>query len=137
MDNLAIMSQLAPIIVVVTLIAVGGWVLTIWMRIKHGYPLDGAWGQAIYPQKNEETVERVKLLSSENAQLRAELGSIKDRLATVERIVTDASDARDPEADRLRDEVRILKERVAVLERLATDDSSALDREIERLRDKA
>ena len=30
-----------------------------------------------------------KLLSSENAQLRAELGSVKDRLETLERIATD------------------------------------------------
>lgn len=81
--------MLAPLIGILGIMALGGWVITTWLRVKHGYPLDGAWGQAIYPQKNEETLERVKLLSSENAQLRAELGSIKDRLATVERIVTD------------------------------------------------
>lgn len=69
--------------------AIGGWMLTTWLRIRNGYPLDGTWGQALYPSKDEETVERVRLLSSENAQLRAELGSVKDRLATVERIVTD------------------------------------------------
>jgi len=46
-------------------------------------------GQAIYPKKNEEVIERLKLVSQENAQLRAEMGSIKDRLANVERIVTD------------------------------------------------
>ena len=34
-------------------------------------------------------MERIKLLTGENAQLRAELGSIKDRLETIERIVTD------------------------------------------------
>ena len=34
-------------------------------------------------------MERIKLLTSENAQLRAELGSVKDRLETIERIVTD------------------------------------------------
>ena len=34
-------------------------------------------------------MERIKLLTSENAQLRAELGSIKDRLETLERIATD------------------------------------------------
>ena len=34
-------------------------------------------------------MERIKLLSGEYAQLRAELGSLKDRLETVERIVTD------------------------------------------------
>ena len=34
-------------------------------------------------------MERIKLLTAENAQLRAELGSVKDRLENVERIVTD------------------------------------------------
>ena len=38
---------------------------------------------------DRESIERIKLLSTENAQLRAELGSVKDRLETVERIVTD------------------------------------------------
>ena len=82
---------LAPVITIIVAVGVGGWVLTTWLRIKHGYPLDGAWGQAVYPRKNEEALERVKLLTQENAQLRAELGSIKDRLANVERIVTDES----------------------------------------------
>ena len=81
--------ELAPVIVILGVLAIGGWVLTTWLRIKHGYPLDGAWGQAIYPRTGDEAMERIKLLSGENAQLRAELGSIKDRLATVERIVTD------------------------------------------------
>jgi hypothetical protein len=83
------LSQLAPFIVLLTVIPVGGWVFTTWLRIKNGYPLDGAWGQAIYPKTDRDSVERIKLLSTENAQLRAELGSVKDRLETVERIVTD------------------------------------------------
>jgi hypothetical protein len=82
-------SQLAPLIGILGVLALGGWILTTWLRIKHGYPLDGAWGQAVYPRTGDEALERIKLISSENAQLRAELGSIKDRLATVERIVTD------------------------------------------------
>jgi predicted metal-binding membrane protein len=81
--------ELAPLIAILGVLAIGGWIVTTWLRIKHGYPLDGAWGQAIYPKTGDEAVERIKLISSENAQLRAELGSIKDRLATVERIVTD------------------------------------------------
>jgi predicted metal-binding membrane protein len=84
-----IISQLFPMIAVIVSVAIGGWVFTTWLRIKNGYPLDGAWGQAVYPKTSDEAMERIKLLSSENAQLRAELGSIKDRLATVERIVTD------------------------------------------------
>ena len=96
-------AMFAPVVGIVGLASVLGWVFTTWLRMKHGYPLHGPWGQAIYPRKNdEEAVERVRLLSSENAQLRAEIGSIKDRLATVERIVTDDSHRLTQEIESLR-----------------------------------
>ena len=80
-----------------------GWIFTTWLRVRNGYPLDGAWGQAVYPKKmSEEAIERIKLLSQENAQLRAEIGSVKDRLANVERIVTDESHRLAHEIDTLR-----------------------------------
>ena len=104
MDNL--LANYGPMLAVMAmgigLIGVIGWVFTTWLRIKHGYPLDGAWGQAVYPQNNDETMERVKLLSQENAQLRAELGAVKDRLANVERIVTDDSHRLSQEIESLR-----------------------------------
>lgn len=102
MENLAELLDFAPIIALITFLAIGGWVFTTWLRVKNGYPLEGSWGNAIYPMKNEETTERVKLLSQENAQLRAELGAIKDRLANVERIVTDGGYHVDREIERLR-----------------------------------
>ena len=101
-EKLQFFSMLFPVIAIGCSVAVLGWVATTWMRIKHGYPLDGAWGQAVYPKKNEEVVERVKLLSQENAQLRAELGAVKDRLANVERIVTDDSHRLTQEIEALR-----------------------------------
>ena len=82
-------SELFPFIIAIVAIAVGGWVITTWLRIKNGYPLDGAWGQALHPRSDKEAMERIKLLTNENAQLRAEIGAVKDRLETVERIVTD------------------------------------------------
>lgn len=102
MENIMVFRELAPVLGIVGALGMIGWVVTTWLRVRHGYPLDGAWGQAIYPAKNEELVERVKLLSQENAQLRAEVGSVKDRLANVERIVTDGS-------LRLSDEIDALK----------------------------
>lgn len=102
MMNLDVLNAIAPVAALVGLAGVAGWVFTTWLRVKNGYPLDGAWGQAVYPQKNEEMVERVKLLSQENAQLRAEIGSMKDRLAVVERIVTDESHQLNREIERLR-----------------------------------
>jgi len=74
---------------VLGLVAILGWVFTTWLRVKHGYPLETSWGKAIEPKVTTETAERIKLLTGENAQLRAELGAIKDRLATMERIITD------------------------------------------------
>jgi len=81
---------------------IAGWIFTTWLRIKNGYPLENSWGKAIYPQKNDEMVERIRLISQENAQLRAELGSVKDRLANVERIVTDGAHSLDREIEQLR-----------------------------------
>jgi hypothetical protein len=95
-------GQAAPLIGIIVLLSVGGWIFTTWLRVKHGYPLDGAWGQAIYPKTSDEAMERIKLLSGENAQLRAELGSVKDRLATIERIVTDDSHRLTQEIESLR-----------------------------------
>jgi len=71
------------------LIAILGWVFTTWLRVRHGYPLESSWGVPIHPKTDRESVERIKLLSTENAQLRAELGAVKDRLETLERIATD------------------------------------------------
>jgi len=101
-DKLELISTLFPFAALMASIGVGGWVITTWLRIRHGYPLDGAWGQAVYPRKNDELIERVRLLSQENAQLRAELSAVKDRLANVERIVTDDSHRLTQEIESLR-----------------------------------
>lgn len=83
-------------------LGIGAAVFNQWLRVKNGYPLENAWGKAIYPKRDDETVERVRLLSQENGQLRAELSAVKDRLANVERIVTDSAHQLDREIDALR-----------------------------------
>jgi hypothetical protein len=87
--NFAAMLEALPWIALLTVAGVGGWVFTTWLRIKNGYPLENSWGRPIHPHTDRESKERIKLLSSENAELRAQLGSVKDRLETIERIVTD------------------------------------------------
>lgn len=71
------------------LIGILGWVFTTWMRVRHGYPLETSMGVPIHPSSGRESAERIKMLTGENVQLRAELGAVKDRLETLERIVTD------------------------------------------------
>lgn len=85
-----VLEALAPAAAIFGVVGMIGWVITTWLRVKHGYPLESSWGKAIYPRTSSEELERIKLLSQENAQLRAEIGSIKDRLGNVERIVTDS-----------------------------------------------
>ena len=97
-DLLDLVATAGPVIGIIGLAGVIGWVLTTWLRIKNGYPLDGQWGQALYPKRDDETVERVKLLTQEN-----ELGAIMYRLANVERIVTDSGNMLSHEIERLRD----------------------------------
>ncbi|OAN99664.1 hypothetical protein A8B75_02540 [Sphingomonadales bacterium EhC05] len=100
---MAILAEIAPLLAVATVAIAIGWVATTWMRIKHGYPLENQWGKSVYPKTDQEAVERVKLLTNENAELRAEVGSMKDRLANVERIVTDDSHRLTQEIEQLRD----------------------------------
>ncbi len=105
MEPAAFLDYLPLIIggaVAVSLATVWGWVNTTKLKINAGYPLEGMWGQSLHPKRDAQTDQRVMLLTQENAQLQAELGSVKDRLANVERIVTDSGFHLTHEIDRLR-----------------------------------
>ena len=84
-----LLQIIMPTAAIIVVVAVGGSLLNNWLKIKNGYPLQNSWGMPIHPKSDAETTERIRLLTGENAQLRAELGSIKDRLETLERIATD------------------------------------------------
>lgn len=98
----AMLEVLAPAIGVGAVAMSIAWVINTFIRVKHGYPLENSWGKAVYP-KSTESEDRVKRLTQENAQLHAELGSIKNRLANVEGIVTDSGYHLTHEINRLRD----------------------------------
>ena len=89
------------VIAIIVALGVGGSLLGTWLRIRNGYPLETSWGKPLLPKSDTDTSERIKLLTSENAQLRAELGSVKDRLETIERIVTDEPARLSREIDQL------------------------------------
>ena len=101
MEKLAMLIEALPWVLAITVVGVGGWLAHTWLRIKHGYPLDGPWGQPLHPVTDRDSSERIKLLTTENAQLRAEMGSVKDRLENIERIVTDRPSRLSKEIDAL------------------------------------
>lgn len=101
------LPYLGWIILAVFLLGAGGIFASLHttrMKIKNGYPLEGMWGQSLKPSNEKAVAERVSLLTQENAQLRAELGSMKDRLGNVERIVTDSGYHLTQEIGRLQNE---------------------------------
>lgn len=94
MDVPSLIMQLVPwiagIIVVTSALGIYASHAKTRMKIQNGYPLEGMWGQSLKPTGASEHAERIKLLTQENAALRAEVSSVKERLANVERIVTDS-----------------------------------------------
>lgn len=87
---LEVIQAIAPVGGMAVFAGTIGWVVTTWLKVKNGYPLENSWGKPMYPNGGGEAMERIRLISQENAQLRAELGSIKDRMAVLERIATDS-----------------------------------------------
>ncbi|WP_298689472.1 hypothetical protein [uncultured Sphingomonas sp.] len=100
MSNVA--DLIVPLVAFPTMFIAPAWVIVTRMKIKNGYPLGTRWGEPIYPHSSDVAEERVRLVTQENAQLRAELGAVKDRLVTIERIVTDGAYRLDREIETLR-----------------------------------
>jgi hypothetical protein len=96
-----LLGGIVPFIAIIVALGVGGSLLSTWIRIKNGYPLQNSWGLPIHPRTDQETTERIKLLTGEHAQLRAEIGALKDRVETLERIATDGPSKLAKEIDAL------------------------------------
>ncbi len=89
MQILGFVGDILPYVAIITVAGVAGSVFSTWLKIKNGYPLSSSWGFPLHPKTDRESAERITLLTNENAQLRAQVGSLSDRLQTVERIITD------------------------------------------------
>jgi hypothetical protein len=78
----------------------GAWVITTYIRARHGYPLEDDWGNPVHPVKQND--EATKALSAENEQLRATVGRLEERLKVLERIATDPAERVSREIEDLR-----------------------------------
>jgi hypothetical protein len=81
--------------------SMGGWVITSWIRAKHGYPLEGEWGGTVTRQ-DPEADRKIALLSTENETLVGRIGRLEERIAVLERIATDAPTRLSAEIDNLK-----------------------------------
>lgn len=68
--------------------SMGAWVLTTWIRAKHGYPVENEWSG--FSAKSDPDAERkIALLSDENVQLMQRIKRMEQRIEVLEKIVTD------------------------------------------------
>ncbi|MBX9796372.1 hypothetical protein [Sphingomonas sp.] len=80
-----------------------GWVITSWIRARHGYPLENEWGGNVAAKLNGPEADRaIELLSSENERLKGQIGRLEERIAVLERIATDPAERTAREIDALR-----------------------------------
>ena len=81
--------------------SMGGWIITSWIRAKHGYPLEGEWGGTVTKQEPEAD-RKIELLTSENDKLHGQVSRLEERIAVLERIATDAPSRLTAEIEKLR-----------------------------------
>jgi hypothetical protein len=65
-----------------------GWIATTWIRARHGYPVEGEWGGST-DRTDPEADRKIELLSNENGRLDGKVTRLEERIAVLERIVTD------------------------------------------------
>jgi hypothetical protein len=79
----------------------GAWLLTSWIRARHGYPLENEWGGSVQPISRGDD-DAMRALKTENEQLKTTVGKLEDRLKVLERIATDPTKRLADEIDELR-----------------------------------
>lgn len=79
----------------------GAWMVTSWIRAKHGYPLDAEWGGAV-TKADPEADRKIALLTSENDKLHGQVTRLEERIAVLERIATDVPSRLTAEIEKLR-----------------------------------
>ena len=88
-------------IVAIIAISTFGWVMSSWIRAKHGYPIENEWS-GIATKGDPAAERKIELLSNENDRLTGQISRLEERIAVLERIATDPAERTAREIDRLR-----------------------------------
>ena len=79
-----------------------GWIITSYIRAKHGYPVTDDWGKTVGKDGELSANRKAELLSSENERLQGQVVRLEERLAVLERIATDPATRTARDIDALR-----------------------------------
>ena len=88
-------------VIAIIAVCMGGWLISTWIRAKHGYPIENEWGGSV-ARTDPEAERKVGLLTSENEKLHGKVTRLEERIAVLERIATDPAARTAREIDELR-----------------------------------
>lgn len=97
------LSWLVPVLIVAAVMASKAF--QTWVRAKHGYPIEDESRGRRSRRNGESELEaerKITLLSSENERLTGQISRLEERIAVLERIVTDPAERTAREIDALR-----------------------------------
>jgi len=69
--------------------SMAAWVANTFIRARHGYPVENELGGLTAREDGLATPRQLELLGTENAALRAQVTRLEERIAVLDRIVTD------------------------------------------------
>ncbi len=77
-------------VIAIVALSFGAWIITTWIRAKHGYPIENEWGGMIAPT-NPDADRKIELLANENGKLVGQISRLEERIAVLERIATETN----------------------------------------------
>lgn len=89
-------------VIAIIALCYGGWLISSWIRARHGYPIEGEFGGVVTKGAGPETERQIALLATENERLNGRISRLEERIAVLERIATDSSTRLGNEIDALR-----------------------------------
>ena len=96
------MSNGQSFVLGIILISTIGWVITSWIRARHGYPVEGEWGGIVDKEGKLSKRREIELLGQENERQKGQIARLEERIAVLERIATDQPNRLSAEIETLR-----------------------------------
>ena len=88
-------------VIAIVAISTFGWLVSSWIRAKHGYPLENEWSGTTH-KRDPDAQRQIASLTEENEGLKGQIGRLEERLAVLERIATDPAERTAREIENLR-----------------------------------
>lgn len=89
-------------VIAIVAISTAGWVLSTWIRARHGYPVENEWSGISHKDDRPREERKISLLTQENERLTGQVSRLEERIATLERIATDPAERTARQIEQLR-----------------------------------